>query len=230
MKRLFDDPALSAELRAELRADLGESRRAGEDYDTAAKLPQLRSALLAAALQPPAAVPELTRAKWSSLQHGPWTFKIALITIIGGASLFVALPAPRAPRPPTVVTPRIESTQAPAPEAPNIEPAAAVEVAPPKAPAAIPQHTTAQSSRREITQVVRIRALLERDPAAAYRLAQRASAEFPHGALREEREALQVLALAKSGEALAAQRLAQQFLSRYPRSPMRELVESALEP
>ena len=40
MKRLFDDPSLPPEL----RADLQRSRRAGEDYDALAKLPQLRAA------------------------------------------------------------------------------------------------------------------------------------------------------------------------------------------
>jgi outer membrane protein assembly factor BamD (BamD/ComL family) len=87
----------------------------------------------------------------------------------------------------------------------------------------------APSSRREISQLVRIRALLEEDPAAAYRLAQRSEREFPHGVLSEERRALQVLALAKSGATEAADRKAREFFARYPQSPLRELVEAALK-
>jgi outer membrane protein assembly factor BamD (BamD/ComL family) len=75
---------------------------------------------------------------------------------------------------------------------------------------------------------VRIRALLERDPTAAYRLAQRSEREFPGGVLSEERQALQVVALAKSGATEDARRKAVRFFARYPESPMRELVESAL--
>jgi hypothetical protein len=46
--------------------------------------------------------------------------------------------------------------------------------------------------------------------------------------LSEERQALQVLALAKSGDMDAANQRAQAFFARYPQSPMRELLEEAL--
>jgi hypothetical protein len=59
-------------------------------------------------------------------------------------------------------------------------------------------------------------------------LAQRSEQEFPHGVLSEERQALSVIALQKSGSTGAAERKARAFFSRYPQSPMREFVEAAL--
>jgi outer membrane protein assembly factor BamD (BamD/ComL family) len=83
-------------------------------------------------------------------------------------------------------------------------------------------------SRREIAQLVRLRALIERDPAAAYRLAKRAEREFPRGILAEERQALAIVALARSGAIERARTRAAVFFARYPQSPLRETVDAAL--
>lgn len=88
---------------------------------------------------------------------------------------------------------------------------------------------TGDSARREITQLVRIRALLGRDPAAAWRLAQRGEREFPRGLLSEERQALAIVALAKTGAQDAASRNAQRYFARYPHTPMRHPIEAALQ-
>jgi hypothetical protein len=76
---------------------------------------------------------------------------------------------------------------------------------------------------------VRIRALVKLDPAAAYRLALRSEREFPAGLLSEERQALAIVALAKTGANDSAQRKAREFLARHPQSPMRELILSVLQ-
>jgi outer membrane protein assembly factor BamD (BamD/ComL family) len=90
------------------------------------------------------------------------------------------------------------------------------------------RNVESNSSRREIAQLVRIRALLERDPRAAHRLAERSEREFPRGLLNEERRALAIVALAKSGAKQLAEQDAQRYFARYPHSPMRELIEAAL--
>ncbi|HKP55840.1 MAG TPA: hypothetical protein VJV78_03940 [Polyangiales bacterium] len=220
MKRMTDDPAMPAEL----RADLLRSRRAGRDYDALAKLPQLRSALSDASRQPPELEPS---SAWPRLDSVPWAWKLAVIVAaIGGGATFAAWPREReqpaivqqepTPAPVAVVPPQqVEAPAPPRPEPPT-------ESVSPRAAAAAP------SSRREIDQLQRIRATLERDPAAAYRLAQRSEQEFPNGLLHEERRALQILALAKTGATDAAERRARQFFARYPQSPMRERVEAAL--
>ena len=259
MKRLLDDPMLGSELRAELQR----SRRAGEDYDVLAKLPQLRAALGTAPLTATEPANRDGRgagadsaATGTRLAHEAARWKLTLLSAafgVGSAVVWVMTAQPHEPPParsPSAATAAAPS-QAAAPRvagaAPEpAEPAArsAPSIATPEAEAARAESTsepvsrvpdpTADSgqstttSRREIAQLVRIRALLERDPDAAYRLAQRSDREFPRGVLNEERLALSVLALAKSGESVAAAQKARQFFQRYPQSPLREQVTAAL--
>ena len=84
------------------------------------------------------------------------------------------------------------------------------------------------SSRREIEQLQRIYATLERDPAQAYRLARASLEELPRGPLRQEREGLAVIALWQSGQHPAARGLAERFLARYPESPLGERIRALL--
>jgi hypothetical protein len=86
----------------------------------------------------------------------------------------------------------------------------------------------APDSRREIAQLMRIRSLLERDPAAAHRAILAAQREFPEGLLREEREGLDPIALARSGERTRARAQAERFIERYPKSPLRPTLERFL--
>jgi hypothetical protein len=236
MKPLFDDPGLPSELRAELLR----SRSAGRDYDVLAKLPKLREALNGSQ----------ATADRSRLEHEPATFpsrfgraqlslggaawKFALLVAVG-AAVYVGWPAQPALQRPTNPAPAAQPAEPAATTPPTVaEPESNAIVATPPAsevvapqPAASPR-AAARFPRQEIAQLVRIRALLEQDPAAAYRLAERSEQEFPRGVLSEERRALQVLALAKSGAIEAARRKAQDFFARYPQSPMRELVEAEL--
>ncbi|MET0385022.1 MAG: hypothetical protein ABW321_03635, partial [Polyangiales bacterium] len=85
------------------------------------------------------------------------------------------------------------------------------------------------SSRREIEQLVKIRALLASDPAAAYRLAKRSEQEFPRGLLSEERQALAIVALARSGDLTEAKRKEREFGARFPQSSLRQLIDAALQ-
>jgi len=253
MKRLFEDPSLSLDLRAELRDELQRSRRAGEDYDALAKLPLLHSALSDASRQPELrsndastspgeGAPGAQHLKWPPLHVAPWTWKLALLATIGGTSLLAAWPNQRerearlerpaltqqAPRTSATPTPVAREVQPPVAERSAETPAPTQTIAEEPARPAPVARPVERSSRREIAQLQHVRALLEHDPAAAYRLAQRSEQEFPRGLLSEERHALQVLALAKSGATEAAARKAQQFFARYPESPLRERLEAAL--
>ncbi|MEO8900172.1 MAG: hypothetical protein ABI488_01145 [Polyangiaceae bacterium] len=72
----------------------------------------------------------------------------------------------------------------------------------------------------ESAAVLGIRAALRAgDPSGALRLLEQARLRFPHGALGQEREALTVQALAKSGNRKAASRNAVAFLRAHPTSP-----------
>jgi outer membrane protein assembly factor BamD (BamD/ComL family) len=74
--------------------------------------------------------------------------------------------------------------------------------------------------REESVAVVEIRgALRGGDPLGALRLLDQARSRFPDGALTQEREALAIEALAKSGQRAAASQRAAAFLRAFPRSP-----------
>ena len=231
MRRLFDDPQLPAEL----RQDLMRSRAAGQDYPTAAKLLQLRAALSDPARldlpEPPELGGTVKQLAWR-ISHPAW--KLVVLVALGGTAAWVvrtavpdsqatqarqlqAAPQADAPVPPP-------QAAAPAPAQPS-EPAQVVAM---PEPPVVSRPNPASSSRREIAQLVRIRALLDQDPAAAYQLAVRSEREHPRGVLSEERRALAIIALTKTGQPQTAQRKAREFFARYPQSPMREVIEAAL--
>jgi RNA polymerase sigma-70 factor, ECF subfamily len=82
--------------------------------------------------------------------------------------------------------------------------------------------------RREIEELGRIHALVNVDPARAYRLTQSSEHQFQAGTMAQERKALAVLALWNSGEREAAARKARAFIARYPHGPMRERILQVL--
>jgi hypothetical protein len=223
MKRLLED----SKLPTELRSDLLRARTAGHDYPISAKLLQLRAAVTECAPQP---VDGMFKAL-----HSGWKLS-ALLVLGGGAALLglTAMPVPESARLPlpaadamhvAVPGPQSSTVQTPAVSTPAL----IEEVAKPSAaPAERLEPAEASSSRREIAQLVRIRGLLEREPAAARRLAVRSEREFPRGLLSEERRALAIVALAKMGSNELAEQDAQRYFARYPHSPMRELIEAAL--
>jgi hypothetical protein len=74
--------------------------------------------------------------------------------------------------------------------------------------------------REESLAVIAARqALRENDAGGALRLLEQAQRRFKKGALLEEREALTIQALAKSGNEAQAARRAKAFMTNYPRSP-----------
>jgi outer membrane protein assembly factor BamD (BamD/ComL family) len=86
----------------------------------------------------------------------------------------------------------------------------------------------ASASRREIAQLNKIRAVLDRDPARAHRLIAASSREFPSGLLAEERAGLDAIALFRSGERRSAAAAAERFIAEHPNSPLRPRLERIL--
>lgn len=235
MRRLLDDPAQVPEL----RKDLQRSRAAGEDYPTADKLAQLTAALSDPTRQPLGqdtlfADPP---AQWSwRTLHLSWKV-VALVAIAGSAAVLVqpgtrrsARTSSHEPAPGLQQTGSGASEQSAAGEPPsqaqpseNKNELANHALAPKRA---ISSSEDATSSRREIAQLVRIRALLKQDPTAAYQMAQQSEREFPGGLLSEERQALAIVALRKTGAREPAVKKAREFFARFPDSPMRGLIEA----
>jgi hypothetical protein len=134
-------------------------------------------------------------------------------------------PAPLAPTPALVPAP-IEPSPTAAPPAPSARDA--------HLPARADHATSALTDsdlalRREIDHLARVKALLERDPRAAYALAQQGNRSLS-SMFRQERDGLSVLALDAAGEPRRARVLARRFLIRHPSSPLRERIEAIAEP
>lgn len=136
----------------------------------------------------------------------------------------------------TFVQPGGGATSNPRPAAPAVravapEPARAqlpVHETTAPAPAAAMPRTQPPALRREVAQLGRVKALLPREPARAYRLAQQGHRRFARGVLHHEREGLAVLALFALDRRAQAEQRARAFLARYPDSPLRAPIEDNL--
>jgi hypothetical protein len=135
---------------------------------------------------------------------GTWSTKSAAPPVASAAPSLVA--APKAPPPPTIDVAR------------ETEP----EPASPATSAAVPRPhlTPASQLREESALVLAARAALRSgDAARCLSLLESARQRFPRPALGQEREALTIQALARSGQTQAAQRRAASFVRLYPESP-----------
>jgi len=82
--------------------------------------------------------------------------------------------------------------------------------------------------REELAQIAKIRALVDRDPTTALALAEDGQRRFANGHLVEEREGLQIIALAHLGRHEEARTKAAAFMSRYPKSALGDRIKSEL--
>ncbi len=126
---------------------------------------------------------------------------------------------------PAVLAPVIAPTQNP------VAVASAAEVV---STPAVPSHAgslmeSPSALSDESAAVLEIRRTLRAgDPSGALRLLEQARLKFPHGVLGQEREALTIEALAKSGAAKAASRKAAAFLRAHPTSPYASDMQALL--
>jgi hypothetical protein len=234
--RLIEDAATSALV----RQDLANVASAAPSYDAAAGLLALQAAIGTGA----------TVAAGASGTGGATALKTALglklkLAIAGGvgavaiASAVVVIQPPRGEAP---VSPRrVPSAQqqpsrsavhavpaAVAPDAPSVVPAP-IEPAtqPDQAPTAVSpaQHDRAAA---EIALLAQIKAVIDRAPARALRLAEQGQRRFGHGYLHHEREGLAIVALQALGRRDEAQARASAYLARYPHSPMSDRVRALI--
>ena len=96
-------------------------------------------------------------------------------------------------------------------------------------PARSPVETaTATDPRAELRALARAKALSVRDPQAALLLLEQIRVQFSQGYLGEERAALTILALVRSGQSARARQQAADFLERYPNGPHSDGVRRAI--
>jgi hypothetical protein len=188
---------------------------------------RLWAAVAAAALVAPAiAVPASAASTGTAAAAGGATAlaKVTVAAVVLGAASLAGYRASRPAPSPQVVAragPRLPPPAAPEP---------APEAAPPRARAAEPARvqrataparglTTSHLAAEGRLVVAARRALRDGDAAGALRLLEARRAEFAGGVLEQEREALTIEALARTGRADAAAARADAFLRAYPQSP-----------
>jgi hypothetical protein len=182
-----------------------------------------------------------------SLSLSPWLKGLLVVAGLGGlsAGIYRFVRAPAAPSAPTAVASakgvavQPNPGSAPAVNAPAALPSdapspAALEAASPPSTASAPNASrdvspveSKSALREESLAVLEIRRTLRAgDANGALRLLEQARQHFPRGALSQEREALSIEALAKSGAHDAAARQADAFLRAHPKSPYAADVQS----
>lgn len=193
------------------------------------RLPEAeRRALWASiALSLPAAppLPPLAEAGTTSGTLGASLAKGALVaSLVAGLGWSAALalrPSPRDVPTPTAVASVLAAPSAlsPAP-APSVSASASAAPSGAVSPLPSPRPSGASQLREESAAVLEARAAFRAgDARRCLALLEQARSRFPRGALGQEREALAIEALARTGQRAAAQRRAAAFLRAHPQSP-----------
>jgi hypothetical protein len=110
---------------------------------------------------------------------------------------------------------------------PSPQQVASAEPPPPlPATASAPPAPQPPQQLNELQTIAVARGLVDRDPEAALRLLDQLRRQQPHGYFDQERDALTVLALARSGQSSAAHDKARAFLRAYPNGPLSDRVRA----
>lgn len=169
--------------------------------------------------------------------------KVGVAVVVAGAmasGAYVAFrPSHPAPAPVAVVAANAPAPQAPPPAAPVAAPAATTEEpaavdandlpvddAKPAAPHASHAHVASLEGEMKLLRTADA-ALRRGDSAAALSALNQEAAQYPHGALSQEREGMRVIALCSGGNVSQGQSAAQRFLSHAAKSPLASRIRSA---
>jgi hypothetical protein len=203
--------------------------RAGQDLAMPSGEKQAIWNQLLAALPPTVALPAQAKIATVSASGSLLALKVVKVLCVLAAVSGLAvggyhwLKKPRSSTAADATAAVVNVTVAPAPIAsiaevqPTLQPeatnaaSAVAQVAPPSRASQLREESVAVMAARQ--------ALHSNDPAKALHLLEQAQQRFKRGALTEEREALAIEALAKSGQSTRAAARAKAFLSSYPRSP-----------
>jgi hypothetical protein len=225
-----------------LSPELDELLRAARPIDAAPEEARERLArrIALSVAAPAAAAAVVTAGSHAKHLLSPLAHKIVIglasFAIGGGVGAGVHALLTRAPAPVVVVVPsapRPELPIAPPPTAPDIPTVSANDLPLVPAPSAIARAPAPIASvaglASEQALLDRARAALKRgDPGAAIAPLDEHARLFPRGALTEEREALGIQALARSGRLADAEERAARFEKSFPNSLMAPAVQDAL--
>jgi outer membrane biosynthesis protein TonB len=222
--RLLADPDVDPELTRALRDEAAREVA----FDVEAGLERLSAALDAAAPAPSIDAGASTGLKLKLLL-GAGAAGIVAAAIAWNATGPRSAPPPPAPAVISPAPPQAESIVVPSPPPapqPEAEPAPAA-AAPRKPRAAASTPSRQERLAEEVRHLAEVRRLAQGNPAAAARAADEGHARFKGGMLYQEREAVAIGALARSGRGSEARSRGEQFLSRFPKSPFADQVRSA---
>ncbi len=180
---------------------------------------------------------------------------VLLLVVVAGVGGLIALSA-RPAAEPNVQAPNMEAPYVEARAAVEVPAAVPAEIATPVAtgeaeaseateqeptepteePTSAETHTRAETGRAsapsspedEIRHLAELRRLSQSNPGRAVREANRGDVQFEGGLFAEERAAIRVFALERSGRHAAAARAGRRFLTRYPGSPQRPQIQEIL--
>lgn len=244
-KRLLDSEAADPEVRDLLRSmrDLkpGSGAAIGSWGAMAAKV-----AALPSIVPPPAPAPAAPHAAISGVSHAlalKITAAVVATGVVGGG-LYWAHAVETAAAPPAASVAQAvralpappEATQAasdvPAVDSSAVDSAAPTAEAAPAASTPLPTSAAARISRldAEASQLSKVRAALRGgDAHGALAALNQLQAQFPKGALGQERDVLAIEVLAANGNVAAAKRKASAFIAAHPSSPHSAKLERFLE-
>ena len=243
LRDLSDGPPAPREARARLRSALLLGGGPSPPDGTPSAEPAQPSATAAGPLQPTGISARIAK----TAANAGWMWTVGGVGAAGLIGAWLAL-GPLGPvgsdrsahptaLPETIAVPRAEAAPAiaPAPTAdPGVEQAkalAAAPASPPAAQSAKPEKKAIDSSlaaERRLIDAARA-ALVAGDSSTGLERLARHAAQFPRGALAEERSALTVDALVAAGRYDEAKRRAEAFRVRYPGSIFAPSVEAALK-
>lgn len=234
LPRLLEDPSTSEKLRADLRQAQAHT---AAPFDTTAGLLRLRDGMKAGGgpTTPPggAALPgsswKLFAALgvagvvgWALLSGGPESRELQVVAVRSKA-----VPMAQVEDKPETVSAKLAPKH-------GDQPSVAVESKGARAgklePVQVPSSRTAAPDKSdpfadEIAHLGALRQLHRKDPASAIAFAGEGHEKFPQGLLYEEREALLILSLNDAGRLVEAQRRAEGFRARFPRSAFLSKME-----
>jgi hypothetical protein len=216
-RRIIDDPSVHEDIRDVVR----NVRGLHPDYDVAggvARFDATLGAMQAADVAKSAGVPLATKLLVVAAVFGVGIG--VTYTMVGPRSApSIEVPSPRAAIAPPTNLPELRPSAADVPSM-SVDALPSVPTPSTSATAVHPAAREVSNDReREVRHLVELQRMAASDPASAILLAKAGHAEFPRGALYQEREIILVDALVQKGQAHEAGQRAKAFVKAYPKSP-----------
>jgi hypothetical protein len=232
-KRMIDDHTQSEIV----RRDLARTAAAPIDYDLSAGLVRMQASIGAAL---PRAKPPSSSPPALSVQPSAMGLPLKWVLLAAGGATILGLGITtslrrnaRAPTqaetahsielPVLISSSPLVATEPP-PPIPQESASTRIAPRPPRPSPSASSEPTKNTLSEEIAQLETLRSLASENPAQAVTMADEGQRRFNHGIFEQEREAIAIRSLARTGRMDEAQTRARRFLDRFPKSPFAEKI------